>query len=66
LTAQATHLLFVWRPTGYELAERPGPAPALGVEIDLGEDAGGRFLVVKVGSSPLPDDGRRCAYLQPA
>jgi hypothetical protein len=56
------HLLFVSRPTGYELAEREGEPPASGEEIEL--DGEGRFVVVKVASSPLPQDVRPCAYLQ--
>jgi hypothetical protein len=56
------HLLFVSRPTGYELAERDGEPPAPGQEIEL--DGGGSFIVVKVAPSPLPQDDRPCAYLQ--
>jgi hypothetical protein len=55
------HVLFVSRPTGYELAEREGEPPALGDEIEL--DGEGSFVVVKVGPSPLPQDERPCAYL---
>jgi hypothetical protein len=56
------HLLFLSRPTGYELAEREGEPPAPGEEIEL--DGEGRFVVVKVASSPLPQDDRPCVYLQ--
>ena len=58
----ATHLLFVWKPSGYELRERDGEPPALGstVEVD-----GLPMQVTKVAPSPLPGDERRCAYLQP-
>lgn len=56
------HLLFVSRPTGYELAEREGEPPAPGEEIEL--DGEGSFVVVKVASSPLPQDDRPCVYLQ--
>jgi hypothetical protein len=59
------HLLFVSRPTGYELVEREGDPPASGVYVDL-EENGARFEVVKVAPSPLPQDDRPCAYLQPA
>jgi hypothetical protein len=63
--ADATgHLLFVTKPTGYELAERDGDPPAAGSMIEF--DDVGRFEVVKVASSPLPGDSRLCAYLQPA
>jgi hypothetical protein len=64
--AQATYLLFVWRPTGYELAERPGAPPEPGARVDLGAGADGRFVVAKVGPSPLPQDRRLCAYLHSA
>jgi hypothetical protein len=57
------HLLFVSTATGYELAEREGDPPAPGTEVSLDDD--GRYVVSKVGSSPLPGDGRPCAYLQP-
>ena len=55
------HLLFVWKPSGYELREADGDAPAVGalVEVDDGEEQ-----VIKVGQSPLPNDPRPCAYLQ--
>jgi hypothetical protein len=56
------HLLFLSRPTGYELAEREGEPPAPGTEIEL--DGAGSFVVVKVAPSPLPQDNRPCAYLQ--
>jgi hypothetical protein len=52
-----THVLFV-----YSLHERDGEPPVVGSEI---EEQDGRFVVTKVAASPLPGDGRRCAYLQP-
>jgi hypothetical protein len=57
------HLLFVTRPTGYELVERAGDPPAPGTDVEL-EDGGGRFVVSKVAPSPLPEDDRLCAFLQ--
>lgn len=57
------HLLFITRPTGYELSEREGEPPAPGADFEL-EDGGGRFVVTKVAQSPLPQDDRPCAYLQ--
>ena len=56
------YLLFVWKPSGYELAEREGDPPAVGSEV---EQDGAAMTVVKVAPSPLPGDRRRCAYLQP-
>jgi len=58
-----THILFVSRPTGYELVEREGDPPAAGALIDLDEN-GARYEVVKIAPSPLPEDDRPCAYLQ--
>jgi hypothetical protein len=58
-----TYLLFVWKPSGYELREREGDAPAVGDEIEEDET---RMTVTKVAASPLPRDDRRCAYVQPA
>ncbi len=54
------HLLFVWKPSGYELVEQDGGAPMVGdpVEID-----GQQLRVIKLGPSPLPGDKRACAYL---
>ena len=56
----ARHLLFVWKPGGYELVERPGEPPAVGSEVELD---GATERVTKVGPSPLPADTRPCAYL---
>ena len=58
-----SYLVFVWRPTGYELRERDGDVPSVGSVVDEEE---GRMLVTRVGPSPLPGDDRRCAYLQGA
>jgi hypothetical protein len=55
------HLLFIWKPSGYELREADGEVPAVGsrVEVDDREE-----LVTKIAPSPLPGDTRPCAYLQ--
>ena len=60
--AVQTHLLFVSKPSGYELREREGEPPVVGSEL---EEEEGRARVSKIGPSPLPGDSRRCAYLQP-
>ncbi len=52
-------LLFVSKPTGYELRERDGDLPAVGDEV---EDGDVRLRISKIASSPLPGDARRCAY----
>lgn len=54
------HLLFVWKPSGYELREEAGDPPAVGSEV---EQDGERLRVTKVAPSPLPGDKRACAYL---
>jgi hypothetical protein len=57
------YLLFIWKPSGYELTEREGELPAPGAQVDL-DEGGARFFVSKIGPSPLPGDDRPCAYLQ--
>jgi hypothetical protein len=57
--ASNAYLLFVSKPTGYELREREGEAPAVGDEVDE-DDA--RMRISKLGPSPLPGDSRVCAY----
>lgn len=57
------YLLFVSKPTGYELRERDGELPAVGSVLEENE---GRMMVTRIGPSPLPSDERRCAYLQAA
>ena len=59
----ASHLLLVPGPRGYALEERDGEPPAAGDRLDIG---GRRFVVTKVGPSPLPADTRPCAHLQSA
>jgi hypothetical protein len=62
MAAGQTHLVFVWKASGYELRERSGDVPARGTEVEEGES---RHVVTRVASSPLPGDERPCAYLQP-
>jgi hypothetical protein len=57
------YLVFVWTPNGYQLETRNGEPPQVGSEIEDGER---RFRVTKLAPSPLPGDGRVCAYLLPA
>jgi hypothetical protein len=58
------HLLFIATPSGYVLLEREGAPPPLGAGIEVPDQAD-RFSVMKVGPSPLPNDARSCAYLEP-
>lgn len=57
------HLLFVWKPTGYELREGDGELPQIGAVVEV--DDGVRQEVNRISASPLPGDDRRAAYLQP-
>ena len=59
--ADGTYLLFVSKPSGYELREEQGEPPAVGSEVE-GDD--GKLRVTKIAPSPLPNDPRPCAYLQ--
>ncbi len=63
MAAEQTHCLFVSKPTGYELVNREGEPPAVGSLVEL--DGQGRWIVNRIGNSPLPQDRRRCAYLLP-
>lgn len=56
------YLLFVSKPSGYELREREGDPPEVGSVV---EEEDGRLRVTKLAPSPLPGDERRCAYLVP-
>jgi hypothetical protein len=55
------YLVFLGRPSGYELVERNGDPPQVGDVID---GDGSQVTVTKVVGSPLPGDSRRCAYVQ--
>jgi hypothetical protein len=59
--AKDGYLLFVSKPTGYELRERDGDPPAVGTEV---EEDDARLLISKIAPSPLPGDSRLCAYGQ--
>ena len=54
------YLLFVWKPSGYELREAEGEVPSVGAEVEQDEV---RLRVTKVAPSPLPGDSRPCVYL---
>ena len=57
------HLVFLRSGTGYALREVEGPPPHPGDELEPAP--GERYVVVKVGASPLPRDGRPCAFAEP-
>ena len=56
------HLLFVSKPTGYEIMPREGEPPSVGSTVEL--DGAGTYFVSRIGPSPLPSDKRPTAYLQ--
>ena len=56
-----SYLLFVWKPTGYELREQEGEPPKAGDRLELDEK---QLEITKLGVSPLPGDDRVCAFAQ--
>ena len=54
------YLLFVWKPSGYELIQQEGEPPSVGARVEVD---GNTLEVPKLGPSPLPRDRRVCAYL---
>ena len=56
------YLLFVWKPSGYEIREAEGEPPSVGSQV---EEDGQTMRVSKIGASPLPGDERPCAFLEP-
>ena len=48
-------------PEGYRLLQRDGSPPDRGAALELDDE---RFVVLRLGPSPLPGDRRRCAYLE--
>jgi hypothetical protein len=61
--SEERYLLYVWAAGGYALEEREGELPEVGSQLTVGDT---RLLVSKIAPSPLPNDPRPCAYLQPA
>jgi hypothetical protein len=59
----ASYLLFLWKPSGYELREAEGDVPSVGSEVEQDDQ---KLRVTKVAPSPLPGDPRPCVYLQAA
>ena len=56
-----SHVLFISKPTGYELRQGEGDPPPVGAALAIEEQ---RYFVSSIGSSRLPQDRRPCAYLQ--
>jgi hypothetical protein len=61
-SGSSEYVLFVPSAAGYVLIERDGDPPVRTATVEL-SDLPGRFEVVKLAQSPLPDDQRRCAHL---
>ena len=59
----ARYLVFMWKPSGYELREETGEPPGVGAELETDNL---KLRVTKVAPSPLPGDPRVCAYVQAA
>jgi hypothetical protein len=55
------YLLFVSKPSGYELREAEGEVPSVGSDVEADDQV---QRVTKVAPSPLPNDSRPCVYLQ--
>jgi hypothetical protein len=57
------YLLFISKPSGYELRVESGEPPELGAVVEADN---AKLRVTKIAPSPLPNDPRPCAYLQSA
>jgi hypothetical protein len=63
---EAVSLVFV-AGLRYRLLEIEPRLLTPGSDVDLDADLDGRtYVVARVGRSPLPADGRRCAYVEPS
>jgi hypothetical protein len=59
-----SHLVFAQLEQRYELVERDGALPGPNAMLRLPEICEASFVVSRVGRSPLPNDPRRCAFVQ--
>jgi hypothetical protein len=62
--ASRGHLIFSQLAGRYALVERDGEPPKAGTMIEVPEIGEETLLVDRVGTSPLPDDPRPCAFAQ--
>jgi hypothetical protein len=60
------HLVFFPHGDRYLLIERQAPLPPVGADVFLNEPTPCSYVVTKLARSPLPHDGRLCAYLEPS
>jgi uncharacterized coiled-coil protein SlyX len=58
------HLIFAQLADRYVLVERDVDPPEAGTMIEVPEIGEGTLLVDRIGTSPLPDDPRPCAFAQ--
>jgi hypothetical protein len=58
------HLLFVRRGARYDVFAADGAPPPVGAVLVLAGDEERRYVVLKVGRSPFPDDARPCAFVE--
>jgi len=58
------HLIFAQLAGRYVLVERDDEPPEPGTMIEVSEVGEQPLVVERVGRSPLPDDPRRCAFVQ--
>jgi hypothetical protein len=59
-----SHLVFAQLEQRYELVERDGVLPGPNVMLELPEICKASLVVSRVGRSPLPNDPRRCVFVQ--
>ena len=56
-----SYLVFVTKPSGYELREEQGDPPPVGAELEVDQR---KLRVSKIAPSPLPNDTRLAVYTQ--
>ena len=62
--ASRGHLVYAQLPERYVLVERDGEPPEPDATLELPEIGEEKFLVCRVGKSPLPNDARPCVFAQ--
>lgn len=62
--APRSHLVFAQFEQRWEIVERDGALPEPNVMLELPEISKARFVVSRVGHSPLPNDARRCVFVE--
>jgi hypothetical protein len=62
--ASRGHLIYAQLADRYVLVERDGAPPEPDVILELPEIGEGKWLVCRIGKSPLPNDARPCVFAQ--